>query len=603
MDLFVVDQHHYQRQDGTSDRTLRTLCAFNRINALSCIKSAEHGWIGASYSITELLTVLYFRYSLENVVLSKGHAAAMQYACLFGRARIDRQMLLSYQNGPGSLQAHTDHSTPGILTNTGSLGQGLSKTAGLAIYQPNQRFAVILGDGELQEGQVFEAFQTVAQRKLANVTAILDLNGFQSELSVDTIKGIADYRRLFAGLGLSVLDIEGHDVAAVAKAWKKSAGRPTVILAHTIKAGGSSYLAPRDGKQPWHGLVPDDELYVKIVAEQVERAADGAVQAEFETYRQRVHPQPKPAQAIGSTPLATRDAYSQWLVSNLDRHPELVVLDADLVHSCGLDALVGHPRFLEMGISEQDMVSFAGGLALYGKLPVVNTYATFYKRALDQLFVNATEGTKIIYVGHYAGLCYFADGKTHQSINDLALMSAVPGLTILEPVTTEQTHAFLEWATGSQPHPTYLRLRRTPMSLEIPNQPLLIDRPLVMGDDFSRCFITTGTVSTRLAFDCMHTADFKGFGLMVQGVFHGPLDRDFYRERLASTERIITIEEDTAPGTLRSFVHDLTQELGLRPRIVSKCIEGLGASFRTLDACLNHFGFTVEKVKQQLLSR
>jgi Transketolase len=603
MDLFVVEQHHYQRQDETSDRVLRTLCAFNRINALSCIKSAEHGWLGASYSIAELLTVLYFRFGEENVVLSKGHAAAMQYACLFGCGWIDRRLLLSYQDGPNALQAHTDHSTPGILTNTGSLGQALSKTAGMALCEPRQRFAVILGDGELQEGQVFEAFQTLAQRKLGNVTAIIDINGFQSELPVERIKEIADYRRLFEGLGLSSIDIDGHDVNDVAEAWEQSAGKPFVILAHTVKAGGSSFLAPRDGKQPWHGQVPDDELYMKIIAEQVEAACDAGVQEEFEAYRKRVHPQPTPAQATGSRPLATRDAYSQWLAENLDRHPELMVLDADLAHSCGLDALVGHPRFLEMGISEQDMVSFAGGLALYGKLPVVNTYATFYKRALDQLFVNTTEGKKIIYVGHYAGLCYFTDGKTHQSINDLALMSAVPGLTILEPVTPEQTHFFLEWAIGPQSRPIYLRLRRTPMPLEIPNQPLSIDRPLVMGEDFSRCFITTGTVSTRLALDCMQTTDFKGFGLMVQGVFRGPLDRDFYRERLSKTELIITIEEDTAPGTLRSFVHDLSSQLGLKPQIVSKCIEELGASFRTLDACLNHFGFTVEKIKQLPVSR
>jgi transketolase len=580
MDLFVVDQQHYQRQDETSDRVLRTLCAFNRINALSCIKSAEHGWIGASYSIAELLTVLYFRFGEENVVLSKGHAAAMQYACLFGRGWIDRRLLLSYQDGPNALQAHTDQSTPGILTNTGSLGQALSKTAGMALCEPRQRFAVILGDGELQEGQVFEAFQTIAQRKLTNVTAIIDLNGFQSELAIERIKEIADYRRLFEGLGLSSIDIDGHDVNDVAGAWEQSAGKPFVILAHTIKAGGSSYLAPRDGKQPWHGQVPDDELYMKIVAEQVKLASDRVVEEEFEDYRKRVHPQPKPAPATGFKALATRDAYSRWLAENLDRHPELVVLDADLVHSCGLDSLVGHPRFLEMGIAEQDMVSFAGGLALYGRLPVVNTYATFYKRALDQLFVNTTEYKKILYVGHYAGLCYFSDGKTHQSINDL-----------------------LDWAVGSQPHPIYVRLRRTPMPLDLPKQSLAIDRPLTMGDDFRRCFITTGTVSTRLALECMQTAAFQGFGLFVQGVFHGPIDRDYYRERLSQTELIITIEEDTPPGTLRSFVHDLTQQLGLTARIVSKCIEGLGASFRTLDDCRNHFGFTVEKLKQHLAAR
>ena len=125
-----------------------------------------------------------------------------------------------------------------------------------------------------------------------------------------------------------------------------------------------------------------------------------------------------------------------------------------------------------MGICEQDMVSFAGGLALAGKRPVVNTFASFLKRAYEQIWVNATEGTRILYAGHYAGLCYFTDGKTHQSLNDLTLMRSVPGMTVLEPASPRQAERLLEWALAAAPGPVYLRLRRTavPLSTTLPGR-------------------------------------------------------------------------------------------------------------------------------------
>ena len=190
MDLFVVEPRFYQKAQGQGAAGLKALSAFNRINALSCIKSAEHGWLGASYSIAEILTVLYHALDERNVVLSKGHAAAMQYACLFGLGMLSREQLLSYKNGPGSPQAHASLETPGVLLNTGSLGQALSKTAALAVCRPDQRFYVVVGDGELQEGQVFEGLQTVSQRCLHNLTVIVDVNGFQTEDQVEKIKSI-----------------------------------------------------------------------------------------------------------------------------------------------------------------------------------------------------------------------------------------------------------------------------------------------------------------------------------------------------------------------------------------------------------------------------
>ena len=133
--------------------SLRDLCTVNRINSLSAIKGAEHGWLGASWSSGELLTFLHARDELppENVVLAKGHGAAMQYAALYSQGHLEKERLYAYKDGtsPLCLEAHAD-----LVMDTGSLGQCLSKVAGIAVSRPNEVFAVILGDGELQEGQV-----------------------------------------------------------------------------------------------------------------------------------------------------------------------------------------------------------------------------------------------------------------------------------------------------------------------------------------------------------------------------------------------------------------------------------------------------------------
>jgi transketolase len=273
------------------------------------------------------------------------------------------------------------------------------------------------------------------------------------------------------------------------------------------------------------------------------------------------------------------------------------VLDADLAKACGLERIAARGRqFHELGIAEQDLVSFAGGRALAGKLPVVNTYAAFYKRAIEQLYLNQIDRLKVIYAGHYAGLCYFTDGKTHQSPNDLSLMMTVPELWVVEPPDAHHAAALLDWAVAEADRAVYFRLRRTPLALGLPPGPVRPDRPLVLGDDLRRCFWTIGPVSTRLALDARRQPAFADFGLVVQSVLRGPLDLQHLGGLLHETEEIVTIEEDLAPGALHTFVAGVCRRLGRTPRLSGKSIDRWGASFRTLDACLEHFGFRPDRL-------
>lgn len=592
MKPFLVDRAHYERQDARTPEGLRALCAFNRINALGCIQAARHGWLGATFSVAEILTTLYFRLGERNVVLSKGHAAPMQYACLHGVGLLGRERLLRYKDGPDGLPAHVERGTPGIPFTTGSLGQALSRAAGLALDRPGERFFVVLGDGELQEGQCFEALQNVVYRDLRHVRTVIDANGFQTELPVERLKHLPDPRKVFEGLGLEVREVDGHDGEALAAAFDAPAGRPVVVWARTRKAGGTDLLPPEDGRQPWHSRVPDEALYARLVEEQVARSGSAELRAEWERHPRDAAP------ARPATPPpepSTRDGFARRLEALLDERPDLEVLDADLAQSCGLERIARRGRqFHELGIAEQDLVSFAGGRALAGRLPVVHTYAAFFRRALDQLFVNQIDRLKVIYAGHYAGLCYFTDGKTHQATNDLSLMLALPDLWVVEPPDAHHAAALLDWAVAGADRAVYFRLRRTPLALGLPRETVRPDRPLVLGDDLRRCFWTIGPVSTRLALEARATPAFAGFGVIVQSVLRGPLDLEHLRALLRGMEEIVTVEEDLAPGALHAFVADVCRRLECAPRLSGKSIDRWGASFRTLDACLDHFAFRPE---------
>jgi transketolase len=613
-ELFTVDQNYYRNHKDVS-----VLTAFNRINALSCIKSAERGWLGATYSVAEILTALYFPLGEENVILSKGHAAAMQYACLFGKGKIARNQLLSYKDGPSALQAHSACTTRGILTNTGSLGMGISKAAGLGYYDPDKRYAVIVGDGELQEGQNFEALQTIMGLCIDNVTVIVDLNGYQSELEIGQIKEIANYENLFKALGFFVVTIDGHDGKAFVDAWKRTAEMPSVILANTVKAGGTKFLPSEDGICQWHSKVPDLELYLSIIEEQVNLADDSFLGREFNDYSEFLSDSPamrkckrrKNSMKISHTfskgektlfP-STGDAFSKRIEQMLPERPDITILDGDLAQSCKLSGVQNDQHFVEMGISEQDMVSFAGGLALKERLPIVNTYAAFLKRAYEQIYVNATEPGKIIYAGHYGGLCYFTDGKTHQSLNDLTVMGTIPGMVVIEPVMLNQVEKFVDWAVKDQDQSVYFRLRRTPAILDLP---ILdnweVDRPVVApASGCDSFFITSGTVATQLAQDCLSKAEFDRWGLIVQSIFNGPVDYEYWGKLLKSTVRICIIEEDAKPGILRNFIYDVSAAIGKQFEVFHIAPEGFGPSFRTLEDCCEHFGFTVPAVEKLLL--
>jgi transketolase len=660
--LFVVPRAIIRKAIDEKDFT--ALKAIHRINALTVCKSAEHGWIGASFSCMELLSMLHLFLGADKVVLAKGHAAAAQYAVLYADGVLSEEDLKNYKNGSLGLEAHAD-----IDMDTGSLGMCLSSVAGMAAAQKGPaKYAVVLGDGEMQEGQCYEALMTIKKLKLTSVVPIIDQNNFQSDNLCDEIMPIHDISTVLRGFGFEVLAINGHDPHEISSAWKTATTadhrKSYVILAKTTKAGGTNLLKPSTHPEtgllyhPWHTKVPKWDLYIKVIEEQIRHSRLEALDNAFKKHKavrfrgDQVYTLPNTHRPVyKSYEIGTGKAFGRYLVKCLkspqhEKHEDIAIVDADLATSCGINGAVNHAGYYEVGISEQDAISFAAGLALAGKRPVVNTYSNFLKRGFENIFISVIEGANVIMAGHYSGLCYHTDGKSHQSFDDLGVFSALsPKLLVVDPVTPRQAEMFLEKCFALD-RPVYFRLRRTPdpgMFKRIDStlglndgweMPLLFNTHFDLGDlkgkkvrrsvpsqdpNSPPLFVTIGTVATRLAFDCIDQEDrFKHSPIAVVSVLNlqqpnegSNTEVDLVWATLFKNHRhVIVIEDD--PGALYKFVCsrivevcssnvDVREQIGaVSPplRVISKNVPGHGPSQRTLKACLQYFGFTVDSIKE-----
>ena len=256
-----------------------------RMDILEEVYNAKSGHIGGAFSIADILTVLYFNEmnidakipdspDRDRLVLSKGHASAALYAALAEKGYIDKEELKTFRNIDSNLQGHPDmNKVPGVDMTTGSLGQGLSVANGMAISSKldsrGYRVYCILGDGELQEGQVWEAAMTSEKYQLDNLCVIVDANELQLTDSTMNVKGINynDIEQKFRAFGFQTVVIDGHNIESIIRALtiaEMTKGKPTVIICKTIKGKGVSFM---ENQIDWHGKAPNDEEYEMAVNE------------------------------------------------------------------------------------------------------------------------------------------------------------------------------------------------------------------------------------------------------------------------------------------------------------------------------------------------
>ena len=262
-----------------------------RIDILEEVYNAKSGHIGGAFSIADILTVLYFNEmnidakspdspDRDRLVLSKGHASAALYAVLAEKGYIDKEELKTFRNIDSNLQGHPDmNKVPGVDMTTGSLGQGLSVANGMSLSSKldsrGYRVYCILGDGELQEGQVWEAAMTSEKYQLDNLCVIIDANELQLTDTTMNVKGINqnDIEQKFRAFGFQTVVIDGHNIESIIRALtiaEMTKGKPTAIICKTIKGKGVSFM---ENQIDWHGKAPNDEEY-KIAMQELKQEAE-----------------------------------------------------------------------------------------------------------------------------------------------------------------------------------------------------------------------------------------------------------------------------------------------------------------------------------------
>lgn len=269
----------------TDVKELENIARKIRLGIIEQVYNGKSGHPGGSLSCADILTVLYFNQmninqenpkadARDRFVLSKGHASPALYSTLAHRGFFDVEELKTFRNIESKLQGHPDmNKVPGVDMTTGSLGQGLSVANGMALSSKlnsnGLRVYCLVGDGEIQEGQVWEAAMSSAHYKLDNLCLIVDNNNLQIDGEVDKVKNIYPLDDKFKSFGFEVIKIDGHNIAQIIEAFetaKKIKGRPTVIIANTIKGKGVSFMENQAG---WHGKAPNEEQYKQAIEELV----------------------------------------------------------------------------------------------------------------------------------------------------------------------------------------------------------------------------------------------------------------------------------------------------------------------------------------------
>jgi len=545
-----------------------------RIHSLRATSAAGSGHPTSCLSAAELVAATFFHamkfdpadpnsLSSDRFVLSKGHAAPVLYAALAEAGVFPVSRLLTLRQFGSELEGHPTPLVSGVDAATGSLGQGLSVGAGLALgaraEKSSARVYVLLGDGEMAEGNVWEAAAFAAHHRIDNLTALVDVNGLgQSERTMyrhDT----EVYRHKFDAQGWQTEVIDGHDVPAVLAALdraKATTGRPQAIIARTEKGHGISFLADKEG---WHGKALSKAELEKALAEigpipQIP-ADDGRSYARQSLPAPPNFPTPAPPEYQRGQMVATREAFGTALRKLAAVHPKIVALDGDVKNSTFTEVLEkAYPDRLYQGyIAEQNLVGVGVGLAAQGQVPFVATFACFLSRAYDQVRMAAISRSNLNLCGSHCGVSIGEDGPSQMGLEDLAMFRAIPGATVLYPGDAVAAERLTETA-ARRSGICYVRTGRPKTPVLYPNdEQFPVPGFKVLRQSASdRAAIITAGVTLHEALKAYEQLAAKGIAIRVIDLYCvKPIDAPALGEHVrASGGRVVTVEDHYLEGGL-----------------------------------------------------
>jgi transketolase len=543
------------------------------VDSIRSSTAAGSGHPTSSLSAAHLLAVLWsdhLRYDVadpkslanDRFVLSKGHASPLMFSVLKAVGAITDEQLLTFRRSGSPVQGHPVPlpGMPWIDVATGSLGQGLPIALGMALAMKMDaipaRVWCLMGDSEVAEGSVWEAMENASHHGADNLIGILDVNRLGQRGPTMLEWDLDAYAARASSFGWHPIEVDGHDVAAIDVAYTEAEGadRPAVVIAKTEKGHGVSFLANREG---WHGKALSQEEAETAIAELGGPRDVSVTPPKPEAGVSPPADVPNLVLPVYAEAIATRKAFGETLAA-LAVRGDVVAIDGEVANSTHTEDLqkVAPDRFVESYIAEQNMLGMAVGMQVLGKVVFPATFAAFLTRAYDFIRMAAISRANLRLSGSHAGVSIGEDGPSQMALEDLAMMRAVHGSTVLYPCDGNST-ARLVAAMADLPGISFIRTTRekTPAIYDGDEDfPIGGSKTLRFSDD-DRVTLVGAGITLHEALEAARSLEAGGISVRVVDCYSiKPIDARTLRDAARQTGLLVTVEDHWIEGGLGDAV-------------------------------------------------
>ncbi|KKQ33017.1 MAG: Transketolase domain protein [candidate division TM6 bacterium GW2011_GWF2_37_49] len=563
-----------------------------RVDSIRATTKSRSGHPTSCMSAADIVSVIFFnflRYDTKNpsnpandrFILSKGHAIPVVYAAWKNAGVITNEQMMSLREFNSVFEGHP---TPRFAFNeaaTGSLGQGLSIGLGMALNAKldklDYKTYVLLGDGEIAEGSVWEAAELAAYNKADNLIGFVDCNGLGQSGQTMLDQDIKKIAAKFKAFGWNSLTVNGHDVKQIFNAIQKahkSKNKPTMIIAKTQKGYGITDI---EGKQSWHGKPLSADESEKLIQKMLVRFKKDVG---FKSKTKYIIPAPDKSKAqvvqahvsidLAKDPnkalfaddkkLSTRKAYGYALAAIGKSCKNAIALDGDVKNSTFSDMFAkDYPeRFIECFIAEQNMIGVATGLQARGKIALVSTFGAFLTRAFDQIRMAGVGKHALRLCGSHCGVSIGQDGPSQMALEDIAMISTIPDSVILYPSDGVSAYKLIELSANYNKGISYVRTTRadTPMLYDINEKFAIGGCKVLRQSQKDRCCIVAAGITLHEALKAYEILKKEGFLVSVIDLYSiKPLDaQTILKTAKKSDNRVITVEDHYINGGIGSMI-------------------------------------------------